>query len=111
MDYDFVCPWTGCRYDGKLRDRVVPDVGIRVMNEHTGLRVAVGVDVEIVPPSGDAAADILAVVLEIHRVELDVAVVRTDLTDPVDHVPALLHRRHQIQPLCSPISFCVKCWK
>ncbi len=80
-----------------LEDRVVPDVGIRVMNEHTGLRVAVGVDVEIVPPSGDAAADILAVVLEIHRVELDVAVVRTDLTDPVDHVPALLHRRHQIQ--------------
>ncbi len=44
----------------------LPDVAVGVMDEHAGVHVAVGVDVEIPPPAGDAAAYVLAVVLEVH---------------------------------------------
>ena len=36
------------------------------MDEHTGVHVAVGVDVEVPPSAGDAAAYEFAVVLEVH---------------------------------------------
>ena len=36
------------------------------MDEHAGVHIAVGVDVEVAPSAGDAAAHKLAVVLEVH---------------------------------------------
>ena len=39
---------------------------VGVVDEHAGLHVAGGVDVEIVPAAGDAAAHVLRVVLEVH---------------------------------------------
>ncbi len=55
-----------CRH---LQQAPVMDVGIGIVDEHAGLHVAVGVDVEIVAAAGDAAAHKLAVVLEVHGVE------------------------------------------
>ncbi len=43
----------------------VVDVAVGVMDEHTGLHIALGVDVQIVPAAGDAAVDVLGVVLEV----------------------------------------------
>ena len=44
----------------------VPDIGVGIVDEHAGVAVAVGVDVQIPPSAGDTAADILAIVLEVH---------------------------------------------
>ena len=52
---------------------------------------------EIVPASGDASADVLAVVLEIHGEEFDVRLRSPDLADAADHVFALLYGRHQLR--------------
>jgi hypothetical protein len=49
-----------------LQQGLLADVGVGVVDEHAGIHIAVGVDVEIAAAAGDAAAHILRVVLEVH---------------------------------------------
>ena len=49
-----------------LQQGHVPDVHVGVVDEHAGLHVPGGADVEVPPPPGDAPAHILRVVLEVH---------------------------------------------
>ena len=78
-----------------LQDALIMDVGIGEVDEYAGLRVAAGIDMEVVSSSGDAAAYILAIVLEVHGIELDIALIAADIADPVDHVLSLLRCRHK----------------
>ncbi len=80
-----------------LQNGVVMDVRVGEVDEHARLRIAVGVDVEVVAASGDTSADILAVVLEVHRIEADIAVLAADLADSLDHVFTLLNGGHQLR--------------
>jgi hypothetical protein len=50
----------------RLQYGLLADVGIGVVDEHAGVHIAVGVDVEVAAAAGYAAADILRVVLEVH---------------------------------------------
>lgn len=43
------------------------DIGVRVVDKRTGFHIAIGVNMEIVTASCDAAAYILAVILKINR--------------------------------------------
>ena len=52
-----------------LKDGFILDVGIGEMYEHARFRIAIRVDVEIIPSARDASSNELAVILEIHRVE------------------------------------------
>ena len=52
-----------------LEQRVLADVGVGVVDERAGLDVAAGVDVQEAASARDAAADVFAVVPEIHREE------------------------------------------
>ena len=73
-----------------FQNRLVVDVGVGVVDEHAGLGVTGRVDVEVVATAGDAAAHELAVVLEVHGIEGDVALRGAQIADPFDHVLALL---------------------
>ncbi len=65
------------------------------MDEHAGVAVAVGVDVEEPPPAGDTAAHILAVILEVHHKDgLGAAVLVPNL---VINILPLLRRGQQIR--------------
>ncbi len=68
-----------------------------------GFGVAVGVDVEIVPSAGNAAAHELAVVLEVHGVDLLAALVGADLANALDHILALFRRGHQLGEAPLPV--------
>lgn len=52
-----------------LKDGFIPDVGVREMDEYAGLRISVGIDVEVISSACNAAAHVLAVILEVHRIE------------------------------------------
>ena len=71
----------------------VVDVGVRVVDEHTGLDVACGVDVQVTPPARDAAADEFSVVLEIKREQ---GFFRTHRANEPIEMLALLDARHQL---------------
>ena len=79
-----------------FQQRVILDVHVGVVDEYAGFGVAVGVDVEIVPSAGNAAAHELAVVLEVHGVDLLAALVGADLANALDHILALFRRGHQL---------------
>jgi len=80
-----------------LQNRLVVDVGIGVVDEHAGLGVTGRVDVEVVATAGDAAAHELAIVLEVHGIERDIARRRAQIADTVDHVLALFRGGHQLR--------------
>lgn len=50
-----------------FQKRLLPDVGIGVVNEGAGFYIAAGVDVAIVSAAGNAAANVFSVVPEIYR--------------------------------------------
>ena len=52
---------------------------------------------EVVAAAGDAAAHKLAVVLEVHGVERDIALLRAQVADAVDHIFALGRAGHQLR--------------
>ena len=80
-----------------LQNRLVVDVSVGVVDEHTGLSITGRVDVEVVAAAGDAAAHELAIVLEVHGVERDIALGRAQIADTVDHILALFRGRHQLR--------------
>ena len=80
-----------------FQNRLVVDIGVGVVDEHAGLSITGRVDVEVVAAAGDAAAHELAVVLEVHGVERDIALGRAQITDAVDHVFTLLRGGHQLR--------------
>ena len=80
-----------------VEDAAVVDVGVRVVDEDAGFGVARRVDVEVVAPACDAAAHELAVVLEVHRVERDVALLRAEIPDALQHILALGRGGHQFR--------------
>ena len=78
-----------------FQNRLVVDIGVGVVDEHAGLSITGRVDVEVVAAARNAAADELAVILEVHRVERDIASLAAQIADAVDHVLALLRGGHQ----------------
>ena len=80
-----------------LQNAAVVDVGVGVVDKDTGLRVARRVDMEVVASTGDAATHKLAVVLEVHGVERDIALLRAQVADAVDHIFALGRAGHQLR--------------
>ena len=78
-----------------LQNAAVVDVGIGIVDEDAGLCITGRVDVEVVAAARNAAADELTVILEVHRVERDIASLAAQIADAVDHVLALLRGGHQ----------------
>ena len=70
----------------------LPDVGIGIVDEHTGIDVAVGIDVEVSAAPGNAPAHIFAVVLEVHGKQ---GLGGADFPDAVVHRFPLLRIGHQ----------------
>ena len=71
-----------------------PDVGVGVVDEYAGVHVAVGIDVEITPATGNTPAHILPVILEVQQENgLGVAVV---VPHPVVQLLSLLWSRQQL---------------
>ena len=80
-----------------LQNRLLMNIRIGEVDEHARLRISAGVDVEVIAASGDASADILAVVLEVHRIELQIALRASVIANLVDDHLALLRCRHQLR--------------
>ena len=72
----------------------VPDIGVGIVDEHAGVAVTVGVDVQIPPSAGDTAAHILAIVLEVHGED---GLSGADVPDPVIHEFPLLRVGQQLR--------------
>ena len=53
----------------RFDQRVFADIHVGIVDEHTGIDIAVGVDVEVPAASGNAAAHIFGVILEVHGEE------------------------------------------
>lgn len=70
----------------------LPDVGIGIVDEHTGIDVAVGIDVEVSAAPGNAPAHIFAVVLKVHGKQ---GLGGADFPDAVVHRFPLLRIGHQ----------------
>ena len=79
-----------------LEERLVVDVRIRVVDEDAGLDIAASGDVAEDAAARNAATDELAVILEVHCHDRLAALVVTHLADAVQHVLALLERRHEV---------------
>ena len=77
----------------RLENGLLADVRIRVVDEHAGIDVAVRVNVEVSAAARDASADVLAVVLEVHREE---ALRGAVAADAVDNDLSLLGRRQEL---------------
>lgn len=77
-----------------LQKGVVVDVHVGVMDEHAGLHVALGVDMQVPSAAGNAAAHVLCVVLEVHAED---GLALTVGADSVVHLLALLRVREQLQ--------------
>ena len=77
----------------RLEQRFLADVRVGIVDEHAGVHVAVGVDVQIGASASDAAADELGVVLEVHREERLLGAVAADAAV---HLGALLRRRKKL---------------
>ena len=78
----------------RFEQRAAADVRVGVVDEHARIDVAVGVDVQVAAAAGDASADILAVVLEVHGED---RLGRADFADAVIHVLALLRVRQELR--------------
>ncbi len=90
---------TICLEDGlleALEQRLLLDVDVGVVNKDAGLHVAAGVDVAIHTAAGDAAAHVLAVILEVHGKDRLAALDGADLADALEHVLALLDGRAKV---------------
>ena len=79
------------RFKG-LEQRDVVDVDVAVVDEHAGLNVARGVDVQVAAAAGDAASHELAIVLEVHGEQL---LLGAHVTHEVVHALALLGSGHE----------------
>ena len=64
-------------------------VHVGVVDKHAGLHIALGVDVEIPPAAGDAAAHVLRVILEVHGED---GLRAAEGPDVLIHLRALLRR-------------------
>lgn len=73
------------------------DVRVAVVNEDAGLGISGRVNVEVLTSRGDAAVDILAVILEVHGEELNVTVRLTNMTDSLNNLHALFRCRKQVK--------------
>ena len=73
------------------------DVAVRVVDEHTRLCIAGGIDMEIVAAACNTAAYILSIVLEVHGEERNIAFCRAQIADTLDHVAALFRRGQQLR--------------
>ena len=76
-----------------LQQGLLVDVGVGVVDEHAGIHVAVGVDVQVAAATGDTTAHVLAVVLEVHGED---ALGLTHGTDAVIDLLTLLGSGHQL---------------
>ena len=86
-----------------LQKSLLPDIGIRVVNESAGLDISICVNVAVAPSSRDAAAHILSVVPEVYSKQRLRLAVLPDLV--VHHLP-LLCRCHQLfLPLLFPPAY------
>ena len=74
-----------------------PNVDVRVMCEHARLHIACGVDVQVAAPAGDAAADILGVVLEIHDEHRLARLAVSHAAQPFIHMNPLLGRGDKLR--------------
>ena len=54
------------RASERVQKGSVVDIAVGIMDKYAGFHVSLCVDVQVIPPSGDAAAHILGVVLEVH---------------------------------------------
>ena len=79
-----------------LEQRLVLDVGVGIVDEDARLHVSPGVDVAKDAPSRYTAADILAVVLEVHGKDRLPTGNATHLADTMEHVLTLLDRWHEV---------------
>ena len=79
-----------------LQQALVVDVRVGVVDKDAGLNVARRVDVGILAAAGNAAVDVLAVVLEVDAENRLAASVAADLSHAVDHILALLGVQHQV---------------
>ena len=70
------------------------DVRVGIVDEHTGIDVAVRVDVQVAAAACDASANVFAVVLEVHGED---RLGRADFADAVVHVLALLRAGQQLR--------------
>lgn len=73
------------------------DVGAGIMDKYARFDVAVRVDMAVVAAAGDAAVDVLAVVLEVDGKNRLAAFGAADFTDAANHVGALLGCRQEVQ--------------
>jgi hypothetical protein len=73
-----------------LKNRFASDVGIRIVNENARLHVALGIYMEIVSAACDTAADIFAVILEIHYEHRLAGFAVSDLFQPVGIIVFIL---------------------
>ena len=79
-----------------LEQRLLLDVGVGIVDKDAGLHVAARVDVAIHAAAGDAAADVLAVVLEVHGEDRLAAGDAADLANALEHIGALLNGRAEV---------------
>ena len=79
-----------------LEQALVMDIGVGVVDKDAGLHIAGRVDMGILAAAGNAAVNVLAVILEVDAEDRLAAGKAADLTDAVDHVLALLGVEHQI---------------
>ena len=79
-----------------LQQALVVDVRVGVVDKDAGLHVARRVDVGILAAAGNAAVDVLAVVLEVNAEDRLAAGVAADLAHAVDHILTLLGVQHQV---------------
>ena len=76
-----------------LQQSLLPDVGIRIVDENAWIHIAVCVDVHIAAAPGDAAAHELRIVLEVHSEQRLAGAV---ITDSAINLLPLLRRRQEL---------------
>ena len=76
-----------------LQQGLLPNVGVGIVDEDTGVHIAVGVDMQIAPAAGDASAHVFRVVLEVHGKD---ALPGAHLPDPAVDLGPLLGLGHQL---------------
>ena len=81
----------------RLNERVRANIGIREVDEHAGLDIACRVDMKIIAPACDAAADILGIILKIEDEHGFAGFAVAHFAQPVVHVFALLGRGDQFR--------------
>ena len=70
-----------------FQQSLLPDVGIRIVDENAGVHIAIGVDVHIAAAPGNAAAHKLSIVLEVHGEQRLAGTVVADTV--IDRLPLL----------------------